>query len=326
MVHLHVDNANPELDAAVHILERVQVTGRTVRQLQNEMVHVQRIQKIHQRPPLTFLNCLTAVVAKAKMHSALNLDLVQNAVDRFGSERRVLRIASHVGLIHLDAGARQVGDLCGQNIGDGERQRFKVPVVVVEQGPGKHVRAGYRELEWAARHGCGGVTVGQEIQASLANRRLHGTSRPAAEIHRSQRGKCIPIRLAQPRFDSGHRSHKVIDHAIGVGMIDVEAIELAIGRQIDPGLPLNVENDARCVAPRLVARQRNQPIGQGIRADSGGEDSRGRRNCRCAISALVPPESFDCQRVGGASPRERKFPLSQRAAHATAVALAIVYR
>ena len=43
-------------------------------------------------------------------------------------------------------------------------------------------------------------------------------------------------------------------------MIDVEAIEFAIGRQIDAGLALDVEDHPGGVEPRLLARERDEPL------------------------------------------------------------------
>jgi hypothetical protein len=72
--------------------------------------------------------------------------------------------------------------------------------------------------------------------------------------------------------DAGHWAHEVIDHSVGIGMIDVEAVEFAIGRQVDRGLALDVEYDARGIETRLFARQRRQPIWDGVGTDGGGED------------------------------------------------------
>ena len=55
-------------------------------------------------------------------------------------------------------------------------------------------------------------------------------------------------------------------------MIDVEAVEFAIGRQVDAGLPLDVEDHAGGVQAGLLAGQGGQPVGDGVGADGGGED------------------------------------------------------
>ena len=47
-------------------------------------------------------------------------------------------------------------------------------------------------------------------------------------------------------------------------MIDVEAVELTISREIDAGLALDVEDHAGRIRARLFARKRGEPIGDGI--------------------------------------------------------------
>ncbi len=56
-------------------------------------------------------------------------------------------------------------------------------------------------------------------------------------------------------------------------MIDVEAIQFAVGRQVDAGLALDVEDHARRVEARLLARERDEPFGNRIRADGGGANA-----------------------------------------------------
>jgi hypothetical protein len=57
-------------------------------------------------------------------------------------------------------------------------------------------------------------------------------------------------------------------------VVDVEAVELAVGRQVDAGLALEVEDDAGGVNHGLLARQGGEPVRHGIGADGGGEDAR----------------------------------------------------
>jgi hypothetical protein len=54
--------------------------------------------------------------------------------------------------------------------------------------------------------------------------------------------------------------HEVIDHPVGVGMIHIEAIQFAIGGQVNARLTLEVKHNARRVDQRLLARQRCQPV------------------------------------------------------------------
>jgi hypothetical protein len=56
-------------------------------------------------------------------------------------------------------------------------------------------------------------------------------------------------------------------------MIDIESVQLTVGRQVDTGLPLNVEHDTRGVDERLFTRQRRQPVGYRIRPDGCRQNS-----------------------------------------------------
>ena len=57
-------------------------------------------------------------------------------------------------------------------------------------------------------------------------------------------------------------------------MIDVEAVEFAVADEIDAGLLLRVDDDARRVDQRLLGRQRAEPVRKRIGADDGGLDAR----------------------------------------------------
>ena len=57
-------------------------------------------------------------------------------------------------------------------------------------------------------------------------------------------------------------------------MVHVEAIELAVADEIDAGLFLRVDDDARCVDHRLLGGQRAEPVRKRIRTDDGRLDAR----------------------------------------------------
>ena len=84
MVDLDVNHADADRDAFFDGLQRVEIFHRPVRQFEHYMIRVQAIQKVEQRGPMSLLNCLTAIVAEAKMNCALNLDCVKYPIDRFG--------------------------------------------------------------------------------------------------------------------------------------------------------------------------------------------------------------------------------------------------
>ena len=57
------------------------------------------------------------------------------------------------------------------------------------------------------------------------------------------------------------------------GMVDVEAVELAVAHQVEAGLLLGVDHDAHGVGQRLLRGRGGEPVGQRVRADDGGEDA-----------------------------------------------------
>ena len=62
--------------------------------------------------------------------------------------------------------------------------------------------------------------------------------RLAAEAHRRVPGKFLGDRAADHGRDAGHRADEILDHAVRVGVVDVETVELAVGREVDAGLGL----------------------------------------------------------------------------------------
>ena len=107
---------------------------------------------------------------------------------------------------------------------------------------------------------------------------LHDAGGLAAELHGALAGEALVIAAPHLGAYAGHRAEEVFDHAVGIGMIDVEAIEFAIGGQIDARLALGVEDDAGGIEARLLAGQGGQPIRNGIAAHGGSEDSGLRRH------------------------------------------------
>ena len=282
VVDLDVDHPDADADIGAQVRERLEIRWRPVRQLEDQVIGVQLVQERDERPPGAGLDRLPAVVAEAEMHGPGPGHRVEHAIDRRGGEGRVGGIAGDVGLVHLNAVAHQIACLRGERVGDRQGQAGHVVIVRVEQGPRQHVRAGQRELEGTARDGRRARAVFREIERPLADRANDDARGLAAEPHlglRAERRRFLP---AHGRIDAAEPPHEVVDHPVGIRMTDVEAIELAVGGQIDARLPLNVEDDTRGVDQRLFARQGCQPVGHWIRADRRGEDPR-RRRARIAL-------------------------------------------
>src|SRR5689334_17100940 len=120
-----------------------------------------------QRRPGSLLNRLSTVVAKTEVHRFLDLYCIQYAVDGLGRQRPILRVARNVSFIDLEARASQLPDLGGEGIGDGESQRAKIMVMLVQQRASEHIRAGERKLERAAGDTGGARAVLGQVEASL---------------------------------------------------------------------------------------------------------------------------------------------------------------
>ena len=73
-------------------------------------------------------------------------------------------------------------------------------------------------------------------------------------------GERFPIAAAQTCAHTGHGREEILDHAVGVRVIGIEAIDFAFGGEVYAGLPLDIENDARGIGARLLAGQRGKPI------------------------------------------------------------------
>ena len=232
MVHLDVDHAEPERDLAVDVLQCVEVALRPVRQFEDEMIRVQRVEEICQFLPVALLDRLSAIIAEAEMHGALRalVDRVQHHVHRRGRQRAVTRIAGNVGLVDLDAGRRQPAHLRRQHLGQRHRQLREVAVVVIEQCPREHVGARDRELEGPAAHRRRALAVGEEIEGAFAERAGDHARRLAPETHRMVTGKFLGDRSTHHGRNPRHGANEVFDHPVRVGMIDVEAVKFAVGR------------------------------------------------------------------------------------------------
>ena len=73
--------------------------------------------------------------------------------------------------------------------------------------------------------------------------------------------------------DAGHGTDEIFDHAIRVGVVDVETVKFAVGGEVDAGLGLDVEYDAGGVDDGLLGGECGEPVRNRIGADGGGEDA-----------------------------------------------------
>ncbi len=243
-----------------------------MRHFQDQVIHMELVQEVDERPPLAALDGLASVVAETQVHGALAIERVEHAVDRCGRERRVVRIAGYISFVHLQALAGQSGHLLRQHVCHRHHQRVETAIMPVEQCARQHIGAGHGELERTARHRRREFAIGQQVERPFTQRPFDNPRGFAPELHRAFTRELLVVAAADLGAHPRHGAHEVIDHAVGVGMIDIEAVEFAIRGQVDSGLPLNVEDDARGVEARLLAWQGGQPVGNRVTTDSGGED------------------------------------------------------
>jgi hypothetical protein len=133
---------------------------------------------------------------------------------------------------------------------------------------------------------CGPVSVNLNGRSG-ADRPFHHARRPGAEARRFALGIVDPLREADLRAHAGHRPHEILDHAVGLRVVDVEAVQLAVAHQVDAGLFLRIDDHAHRVGERLLGGRGGEPIGQRVGADDGGLDSRHGANCNSLIGSLA---------------------------------------
>ena len=138
----------------------------------------------------------------------------------------------------------------------------------VQQRPRQHIRTGHSELEGSAGDARCFLAIGVQIQTAFTQRTRYRGCWLAPESHGIVSSKGLIVAPSQVRADAFHGRDEVLDHAVRIRMIDIKAIQFAIGRQVDSGLSLHVENDASRVDQGGFTGQRGEPVGNRIRADS----------------------------------------------------------
>ena len=146
--------------------------------------------------------------------------------------------------------------------------------MTIEQRLRQHVRAGQRELERLRRQPLAARAGLRQIERAGADRPVDHRRRTRAKSHAALRAIVDEFIEPDRRANARHRAHEIFDHAVCLGMIEVEARQFAVADDVDAGLFLGVNDDARGIDQRLFGRQRRQPIGKRIRADHGCLDTR----------------------------------------------------
>ena len=275
VVHFDVHDAQTDADLRIEPFQRIEVGFRPMGEFEHEVIGTQIVQKGDQSGPFAFLDGLAAVVAKTEVHCFAAFHGIEHAIDACGGNRGIGRVSGDVRFIDLHAVAVEFGGLFGQSISDGHVQRVEVVVVGVQQRAGEHVGAGEREFEGTTGDFFRPRAVFRQIEHAFVDGAAHDGGGLAAKGHFMLRTEGSGVRTADTLVDATELVDEVFDHAVRVGMIDVEAVKLAIRRQVDARLALQIENDARGVDERLLAGQRAEPFRDGIGADGGGVDHGG---------------------------------------------------
>ena len=89
------------------------------------------------------------------------------------------------------------------------------------------------------------MKIAREIQRSLIDRPFHNPRRFGTKTHAVEVGKLLNIRASHLCADPSQRPNEIFDHAVRLGVIDIEAIELAVADEIDAGLLLGGDDHPR---------------------------------------------------------------------------------
>ena len=122
LVDLDVDDAKPDPGLGPDFLEGLEVVLGPVGQLEDEVVGMEGVEKFKQGLPFSGLDGLSPVVTEAKVDRPGAIEGVKDPVDGLGGNRTMLGAARDVGLVHLEVRTREILDLLGQQVGDGERK------------------------------------------------------------------------------------------------------------------------------------------------------------------------------------------------------------
>src|SRR5439155_15677386 len=123
-----------------------------------------------------------------------------------------------------------------------------------------------------ARDGGGARAIFRQVQTTFGDSSHNDAGGFAAIAHFRSCMESGGVEPAHVGTNSAQSQHEIINHPVGIGMVDVEAIEFTVCRQVNASLSLKIEYDARGVKQRLLARQGDKPIWRRIGTDSRGEN------------------------------------------------------
>ena len=234
---------------------------------------MQGVEELQEGLPLAGLDGLPSIISETEVHRSGTVEGIEDLVDGLGGERAVGRVAWNIGFIDLQAGTRTTGDLSGKDVRECEGQGCEVMVVLVEESAGQHVGACDSELEGAAGEIGRTLAVVDQVESATVQRFAHHSGGLGAEAHALVGVKGFCFGPADGGIAATHGRDEVLDHTVGIRVIDVEAVEFPVGGQVDPGLALGVEDDPGGIGDGLFGGESVQPVGHGIGSDRGCQDA-----------------------------------------------------
>ena len=112
----------------------------------------------------------------------------------------------------------------------------------------------------------------RQIQGPGPERPLGHRRRPAAKPHARLSPERLQLIEVDLRPHPRHGVDEVLDHAVGLGVVDVEPVELAVADEIDPGRLLGVQHHAGRVGEGFLRWARDEPARSRVGAHYGSED------------------------------------------------------
>ena len=273
-VAFYVHHADAEFGFRFQFFERLQFIIAAPRELEYEMIDVQLVEERHQVFPIPFLDRLPAVVAEAEVQCFLALDAAQREVERLVRPLGILGVAGQVGLVHLDHRRVDRLNLFAQHLGERHRQRANVSVLPVDQCAGQHVRRGEGEHCVRAGQPPEELPIARQIQSALGEWPLDDAGRLGTKAHPLLGGKLGQVLPRESRRDAAHRPDEIVDHAVGLRVAHVEARQLTVGDQVDPGQFLRLEHDEDGIAQGGCGGVGGEPRRNGVAAHDLGFDFR----------------------------------------------------
>src|SRR5206468_5060242 len=112
-------------------------------------------------------------------------------------------------------------------------QGRRAVVVAVEQRLAQQVRAGDGELQRVIGESASPAVIARKVERSFADGAFDDAGNSRAEAHAGKAGEFLELLPAGGGADAGEGPDEVIDHAVRVGVVDVEAVKLSVGDDVD---------------------------------------------------------------------------------------------